>query len=307
MRLVSYRTGNGVRAGVVVGGSMATGGVVVDAQLAATRLNRHDRDVPAPTLKGLLAAGFVRHELLEAATQLATAGRVVGHPEIAPPVPDADKILCIGVNYREHAAEAGLDAPAVPMLFAKYSNSLIGQGEPIVVPRVTSEVDYEGELAVVIGRTCKDVGREQALDYVAGGMPFNDVTARDLQNRVSQWTTGKAVDTFAPCGPELVTLDETGPLDQLVLTTHVNDVEVQHASTSLLIHDVPSLVAFLSQTITLQPGDIIATGTPAGVGFKRNPPLFLRDGDEVSVEISGLGRLSNPIVAAHDRVSLTAS
>jgi 2-keto-4-pentenoate hydratase/2-oxohepta-3-ene-1,7-dioic acid hydratase in catechol pathway len=189
------------------------------------------------------------------------------------------------------------EAPAAPNLFAKFRSSLVGSGTPIVLPRISEEIDYEGELAVVIGRRCKDVEAQDALAYVGGYMPFNDVSARDLQFRTSQFTAGKAIDTFAPCGPALVTADELADPGALRLVTRVNGDVVQDASTGDMIFGVAETIAFTSSVMTLEPGDILATGTPPGVGYKRTPPRFLRDGDVVEVEIEGLGTLRNPVVA----------
>jgi 2-keto-4-pentenoate hydratase/2-oxohepta-3-ene-1,7-dioic acid hydratase in catechol pathway len=182
------------------------------------------------------------------------------------------------------------------MWFAKFANSLIGSGEPILLPPAHADhVDYEAELAVVIGRAALCVSAERALDYVAGAMPFNDVTARDLQFQNPLWTSGKAIDTFAPCGPALVTLDQIEDLQSLTLRTRVNGETLQEGTTANQIFGVAEVVAWLSRTMTLLPGDIIATGTPAGVGASKG--RFLRDGDSVEVEVEGLGALVNPVRA----------
>ena len=187
----------------------------------------------------------------------------------------------------------------MPIVFAKFRNSLAGPADDVFVPAVArAKLDYEVELAVVIGKRARDVAEGDALDHVAGAMPFNDLSARDLQMITTQWTLGKAIDGFAPCGPALVTLDEVGPLPELRLTTDVNGTRYQDGRADQLIFDVPYLVSFLSRTMTLEPGDIIATGTPAGVGFGVNPPQFLKDGDLVEIGISGLGTLRNRIVMA---------
>ncbi len=291
MKLVSYQGQSGWRAGVVVDGD------VVDAQAALEAAGLQSPSANGPvSVRNLLTDQLVGGQLAAAARQVHDDGGAVRGPVLGPPVPDPDKILCFGVNYKAHAEEAAVDLPVVPMLFAKFPNSLIGHGQPIVRPPASTKVDYEGELAVVIGRRCRNVTASEALSYVIGAMPFNDVTARDLQLEVSQWTTGKAADTFGPCGPELVTLDEIGPLDNLTLTTTVNGATVQHANTKMMVFGVAELVAFLSRTMTLEPGDIIATGTPEGVGFKRTPPILLTAGDVVDVEINGVGRLSNPVI-----------
>ena len=215
--------------------------------------------------------------------------------ELGPPVPNPDKILCLGVNYREHAAEAQQELPVVPLFFAKFRNSLTGPTSPILLPRVSKLIDYEGELAVIIGKRCKDVAEHEALQYVAGYSIMNDVTARDVQAQTSQWTAGKALDTFAPLGPGIVPASQIPDPQTLILSTRVNGQKVQHDSTSNMIFSVAAAIAFLSSLMTLEPGDIIATGTPSGVGFKRTPPLFLQDGDVVEVEIERIGRLRNPV------------
>ena len=212
------------------------------------------------------------------------------------PVPDPEKIICLGLNYRDHAAETGQAPPAAPLWFAKFANSLTGSGGEIVLPAAHPDyVDYEAELAVVVGRPTHRVEADQALSHVAGAMPFNDVSARDLQLQNPLWTSGKAIDTFAPCGPALVTLDEAGDLGALGLRTRINGKQVQEGNTSNLIFSVAAAVAWLSRTMTLLPGDIVATGTPAGVGGPQG--IFLRDGDTVEVEIDRLGVLTNPVRA----------
>jgi acylpyruvate hydrolase len=213
-----------------------------------------------------------------------------------PPIPDPDKILCIGLNYREHAQESGLEVPSVPVVFAKFRNSLVGPGAVIELPGVSQEVDYEGELAVVMGSRCKNISATDALSFVAGYSAFNDVSARDLQLQVSQWTTGKAIDTFAPMGPGMIPAYLVPDPQKLELITRLNGQVVQQSSTADMIFSVAEIIAYLSRSMTLEPGDIIATGTPSGVGFKREPALFLRPGDVVEVEISSIGLLSNPVV-----------
>jgi len=214
---------------------------------------------------------------------------------LGPPIPDPEKIICLGLNYRSHAEEAGLSVPKVPILFAKYRNALTGPTSPIILPGISEEIDYEGELAVVVGKQCKNVAVEEALDYVAGYMAFNDVSARDLQMRTGQWLSGKTLDTFAPCGPALVINEISDPQD-LDISTRVNGQTLQQSNTRNMIFSVAETLAYISQLMTLEPGDIIATGTPEGVGFKRNPPIFLRHGDVVEVEIEGIGALRNPVV-----------
>lgn len=211
------------------------------------------------------------------------------------PLPSPGKIIGIGLNYRDHAEESGMAVPDEPVLFAKYSNSVIGPGEAIVVPRATKEPDYEAELGAVIGQTARDVPVEDALDHVFGYTCMNDVSARDLQMSASQWTRGKAIDTFLPIGPHIATSDEVGDPQTLEIRCVLNGETVQESNTSQMVFGVAELVSFISQTLTLAPGDVIATGTPAGVGWTRTPPLFLRDGDEVTIEIESVGALTNPV------------
>jgi 2-keto-4-pentenoate hydratase/2-oxohepta-3-ene-1,7-dioic acid hydratase in catechol pathway len=295
VRLVTYRAEGVSRA------AFAVNGAVVDAQVAADAAGLDPELTPAVrSVRGLLSlVGPRLPELASTAEALAAAGQGLEDPPLTAPIPDPEKILCVGLNYRLHAEEFGADAPEAPNIFAKFANSLIGPRDTIGIPSVTNEVDFEGELAVVLARSCRNVNPEDALAYVAGAMVFNDVTARDLQRRTSQWTAGKAIDTFAPCGPAIVSLDEVGELGQLQLRTTVNGTLMQDASISEMIHSVPETIAFLSRFMTLRPGDVIATGTPHGVGFRRDPPVFLRPGDVVEVEIDRLGSVINRVSAEH--------
>jgi 2-keto-4-pentenoate hydratase/2-oxohepta-3-ene-1,7-dioic acid hydratase in catechol pathway len=204
-------------------------------------------------------------------------------------------IICVGLNYRDHAEEGGMPIPERPVLFAKLLNSVIGPDESIVLPLDSTEVDYEAELAVVIGRRCRRVSAEEALDYVAGYTCLNDVSARDFQRGDGQWVRAKSQDTFGPIGPYLVTQDEIGDPQTLAIRCWVNDRLLQDSNTSKMIFPVRKLVAFVSRGITLEPGDVISTGTPHGVGFARKPPVFLKDGDRVVVEVERVGRLSNTV------------
>ena len=226
-----------------------------------------------------------------------SAVALIDQVRLGPPIPDPDKIICLGLNYRSHAEEAGFKVPTVPILFAKYRNALTGPTSPLMLPSVSNEIDYEGELAVVIGKPCKDVTAAEALSVVAGYMAFNDVSARDVQMRTSQWLSGKTLDTFAPCGPALV-VNEIDDPQTLNLATRVNGQTLQQSNTRMMIFSVAESIAYISRLMTLQPGDIIATGTPEGVGFKRNPPIFLHHGDVVEVEIEGIGCLRNPVLNA---------
>jgi len=212
------------------------------------------------------------------------------------PVPRPGAIVCVGLNYRDHAAESGQPLPTEPILFAKFANSVIGPGAPIVVPPETERPDYEAELAVVIGRTASRVDAADAMRYVAGYTCANDVSARDLQFAGSQWMLGKAIDTFLPCGPWLVTADELPDPQALAIRCSIDGEVLQDSSTDRMVFGVAELVAFVTRTMTLEPGDLLVTGTPPGVGFARTPPRWLLDGERVSVEIEGIGTLTNPVV-----------
>lgn len=211
------------------------------------------------------------------------------------PVPRPGKLLCIGLNYRDHAAESGLALPARPLLFSKFPSSVIGHGAAIELPTGSKQVDYEAELAVVVGRRASRVTAADAIDYVFGYTCLNDVSARDFQFADGQWQRGKSCDTFAPMGPWLVTRDAVPDPQALALTCRVNGEVRQSSSTRELVFGIADLIAILSWDITLEPGDVIATGTPAGVGFARLPPVYLQDGDEVEVEIEGIGVLRNRV------------
>lgn len=212
------------------------------------------------------------------------------------PVLAPSKILAVGLNYAPHAAETSIELPETPLLFSKYPSSIIGPGEPIRYhTRDTVQVDYEAELAVVIGRTAKDVSPERALEHVLGYTVCNDVSARDIQFADGQWIRGKSLDTFCPLGPWLVTSDELGDPQTLEISAIVNNTVLQKAATSEMIFSVAQLISYFSRTITLVPGDVIATGTPAGVGYTRTPPIYLRDGDVVEIHVDRIGTLTNPV------------
>jgi acylpyruvate hydrolase len=217
--------------------------------------------------------------------------------DLGPPVPDPEKILCLGLNYPAHAAEAQADIPPVPTFFAKFRNSLVGPTSPVILPAISPFIDYEGELVVVIGKRCKHVAEQEALASVAGYTICNDLSARDLQMQTSQWTAGKAIDMFAPMGPGIVLATDIPDPQALTLTTRVNGEVVQQESTSQMIFSVAKTIAFLSSFMTLSPGDLIATGTPSGMGAMRQPPLFLRAGDIVEGEIEPIGMIRNQMVA----------
>lgn len=211
------------------------------------------------------------------------------------PVPRPGKLICIGLNYRDHAAESNMAIPERPAVFSKFSTAVIAPGEPVITPETSQQVDYEAELAVVIGRRAKNVSVISALDCVLGYTAFNDVSARDFQFADGQWQRGKSCDTFAPMGPTIVTADEIPDPHKLSIKLRLNGKTMQDSNTDQLIFGVPELISFLSETITLEPGDVIATGTPPGVGFARKPPVFLKHGDEMEVEIEKIGVLNNPV------------
>jgi 2-keto-4-pentenoate hydratase/2-oxohepta-3-ene-1,7-dioic acid hydratase in catechol pathway len=213
-------------------------------------------------------------------------------------VPRPGKIICIGLNYRDHAAESKMPIPEKPVVFSKFSTAVIAPGEPVVLPSTSQQVDYEAELAVVIGRRAKHVEADRAYDYVLGYTAFNDVTARDFQFADKQWQRGKSCDTFAPMGQTIVTTDTIPDPHKLSIKLVLNGQTMQDSNTDQLIFGVPALIEFLSESITLEPGDVIATGTPPGVGFARNPPVFLKPGDQMEVLIEGMGGLGNPVVSA---------
>lgn len=217
--------------------------------------------------------------------------------EICAPIPRPPKIICIGLNYRNHAIESGMEIPKSPIIFSKFTNCAIGTNQPILLPKDSLQVDYEAELAFVIGRRGKDIKAENAMEYVLGYMNLNDVSARDFQFADGQWQRGKACDTFAPMGEFIATKEEIENPHNLRIQFRLNGETLQDSNTEELIFKIPELIEFLSASITLEVGDIIATGTPPGVGFARKPPIFLKDGDVCEVEIEGLGILRNPVKA----------
>jgi 2-keto-4-pentenoate hydratase/2-oxohepta-3-ene-1,7-dioic acid hydratase in catechol pathway len=215
--------------------------------------------------------------------------------ELTAPLPDPEKIVCIGLNYRSHAEEAGLEPPASPTIFAKYRNALAAPGATVALPEASAKVDYEAEVAVVVGRRLSSVGEAEALEAVAGYMLLNDLSARDLQFATPQWMAGKVFDGSAPSGPALVTPEEAGPHDAISFTLELNGERMQAASTDDLIFPVPALIAHLSRLMTLEPGDIISTGTPSGVGSTREPRVWLKPGDEIVISSPTLGDLLTTI------------
>ena len=217
---------------------------------------------------------------------------------MALPIDRPGKIICVGLNYRDHAEEQGVDLPTAPLLFAKWNNTLIGPGEPIMIPPIVTKTDYEAELGVVVGSQVSRVSAENALEAVAGYICVNDVSARDLQFADGQWSRGKSPDTYCPVGPHLVPREKIADPQNLAIRAILNGETMQDSTTANMVFGVAEIIAYVTQTITLEPGDLIATGTPAGVGAFRDPKVFMQPGDEITIEIEGLGSLTNPVTAA---------
>jgi acylpyruvate hydrolase len=261
-------------------------------------LNRADSRLPDNML-AFLQAGEPALSLARQALAVPAPAAVLARAavKLKAPIPRPGKIICLGLNYRDHAAESNQPVPTYPVVFAKFANVVIGPGEAIVIPKLTQEVDYEAEFGVVIGKRGRAIAEADALSYVAGYLPFHDVSARDYQHRTSQWVIGKTFDTFGPMGPALVTADEIPDPHSLDIRLRIGDEVLQSSNTRNLIFSVPQIIFHLSAVMTLEPGDVIATGTPGGVGASRNPKRFLKPGDVVRIEIERLGTLENPVVA----------
>jgi 2-keto-4-pentenoate hydratase/2-oxohepta-3-ene-1,7-dioic acid hydratase in catechol pathway len=283
VRLVSFHGDGGVRLGV------ETRAGVVDVRAAVP-------DAPA-TARELIAAGPEERDRVRQAVESASDAVPVEQLRLAAAVPDPGKIVCVGLNYQKHAAEGGMPVPEQPIYFAKFANSLAGSGEEVVIPAATRKADYEVELVAVIGHRARRVSTDAALDHVFGYATGNDLSARELQTRSTQWTYGKAIDGFAPLGPYLVTADEIPDPQSLDLRCWVNGDLRQDSNTRDMVFSVAELVSDLSQVMTLEPGDVIYTGTPEGVVLGMADPVWLQPGDEVVCEVQGLGRLVTPLVA----------
>lgn len=286
MRLATIQTWAGPRAAVLVGDQL------IDVHAV-------DANVP-PTVRQILEGGPA---MLRAAAEAAKRPEVFKYPlaeaTFHAPVHDPRKIVCVGLNYKDHAAESGAPIPKDPVLFSKYPTALVGHGANIVLPPVSQEVDYEAELVVIVGRRGRNISAGSALDHVAGYSCGHDVSARDWQLKKDgkQWMVGKTFDTFGPVGPFLVTADEVPDPQRLPIKLRLNGQTMQDSNTSQFIFTVQQVIAYLSQVFTLEPGDIIFTGTPPGVGAARKPPVYLKPGDVCEVDIEGLGVLRNPVVA----------
>jgi 2-keto-4-pentenoate hydratase/2-oxohepta-3-ene-1,7-dioic acid hydratase in catechol pathway len=310
VKLASYRLAGESRVGAVVGED------VIDltrshAHLLAARGETEAVALAVAELPGELVRILARPDGLETARAAGEHGAALDPAlarragvrvalslvDLMAPVPNPPKIICVARNYAEHAREAGLAVSEIPILFARFPATLVAHGAAILLPYVSEQLDWEGELAVVIGRGGGHIARADALAHVAGYSIFNDVTVRDYQFRVTQYTAGKNFRASAPFGPYLALTDEIPDPSALEIVTDVSGVEMQRASTADMIFDVPTLIEHVSEFIDLEPGDVIATGTPAGVGFKRDPPRFLVAGDVVDVSITAIGTLSNPVVA----------
>jgi 2-keto-4-pentenoate hydratase/2-oxohepta-3-ene-1,7-dioic acid hydratase in catechol pathway len=282
VKLVSYLTDGGYRAGVVEGDAL------FDAWQILGEPGRS-------SLRSLIAEGRL-DDLAGTLADGQGTDPFDGPWRLGPPIPDPDKIICIGLNYRAHAEEFDLDIPEAPTVFAKFRNALVGTGETVTLPAASAKVDFEAEVAFVIGSRASEVAVGDALDHVAGYTLLNDLSARDLQFLTPQWMPGKVFDGAAPCGPWLVTPDEAGADDAIDVSLTLNGEEMQSSSTADLIFSVPELVSRLSHWMTLEPGDIVSTGTPSGVGSGRKPRVWLGDGDRLVVSSSRIGALETTVV-----------
>lgn len=289
MKLVTYKPrGANAQLGAIVDGKVinlaeASGGALPNDMLSFLQLGD----------AGLKAAKKVATKKVAAAE-----GVAVDDVKLLSPITNPGKVVAIGLNYMDHIKESNAEVPKIPIMFTKYTTSIVGHGDEVRWdPKVSEKVDWEVELAVVIGKAAYRVSEDEALDYVVGYTVCNDVSARDLQiEKGDQWIRGKSLDTFCPLGPAIVTKDEIADPHNLVLKTIVNDKVMQDSNTSQLLFKVPYLISYLSQAFTLEPGDVIITGTPPGVGMGMKPPVYLKDGDVMTVEIEGIGQLTNPCV-----------
>lgn len=253
-----------------------------------------------PTLLSVIEGGFEARQRVQSWLDgKQPAGDVVplANARLLAPLPRPPKIICVGLNYRDHAIESKMEIPKVPTIFSKYATAVIGPGENIVLPKLSAKPDYEAEFACIIGKGGRHIARDRWQEHIFGYTNFNDVSARDYQMATTQWMMGKTFDTFAPMGPAIVTADEVPDPHALDIQMVINGEVLQSSNTSQLIFKIPDLIEYLSGVLTLESGDVISTGTPSGVGFSRNPPRWLRAGDDVVVRITGLGELRNPVAA----------
>jgi acylpyruvate hydrolase len=301
MKLISFYHNKKLRAGAAVHG------YAVDLERAARLLGsgaipastreilEGDAPIMARVRKVVRRAESRLQKVIEKKDRRPAWAYPLGDIELAPPIPNPSKIICIGQNYEDHCREQGIEPPDKPIIFTKFPTTLTGPGSPIYLPskEVTEQVDFEVELAFVMGRKAKHVSRRDAMSYVAGFMVMNDVTARDVQYGDKQWVRGKSFDSFGPCGPWLVTTDELADVSHLHIWLRLNGEMMQESSTRNLIFDVPYLIHYLSRGLTFEPGDIVSTGTPPGVGIFRKPPVLLKPGDVMEAGIEGIGTLQN--------------
>lgn len=282
MRLITFRAEGAVQPGVVAGHKVVG--------LAGAGF---------PDMLSVLAGGAAAKARIDAWVSGPAPGAVrdLSNVNLLAPVPRPPKLICVGLNYRDHALETRMQIPDVPTIFAKFPTAVIGPGDKIVLPRSSAKPDYEAELAFVIGKGGRHIPAGNWREHVFGYTALNDVSARDYQMSTTQWTVGKSFDTFAPMGPWIVTADEIADPHNLDVGLTINGEVMQSSNTRHLIFGVPDLIAYLSSVFTLEPGDVVSTGTPAGVGFARKPPRYLRPGDEVVVSVAGIGELRNPVVA----------
>jgi 2-keto-4-pentenoate hydratase/2-oxohepta-3-ene-1,7-dioic acid hydratase in catechol pathway len=313
MKLVTYEGSNGRALGVVqdesvvdVAEALEWGGLLPkpEAALRAAVEKLEAADGPPLDMIDLISRG---PEYLAALGQVCSAASSASAAEpglltplasahLRAPIARPPKITCVGLNYADHAREQGIEPPTTPIFFLKSANTVIGPGDPIRLPPNTEQPDYEAELAVVIGKGGSRIPQERAWEHVAGYTLLNDVTARDMQHGDKQWFRGKSCDTFAPIGPWIVTADEIADPHNLAISLTLNGETMQDSNTSNLIHRVDFLISYLSQSLTWEPGDLISTGTPPGVGVFRKPPVFIKPGDQISVTVEGVGTLTNPVV-----------
>jgi 2-keto-4-pentenoate hydratase/2-oxohepta-3-ene-1,7-dioic acid hydratase in catechol pathway len=302
MKLVSYDENGVPRFGAI------SGDRVLDLARASELYAAVDRAIEA--IPSRIEMFFERPDALSASARAViacfvaagaaddTISKALSEVKLLPPIGRPPKIICVARNYAEHAKEAGLEISPIPIIFARFANTFVADGDPVIVPSVSTHLDWEGELAIIIGKNTngRRLRREEAMDYVFGYSIFNDVTVRDYQFRVTQYTAGKNFRASGPFGPVIVTADEIADPHKLDICTTLNGEVMQFANTETMIYDIPTILEHISDFIDLEAGDVIPTGTPAGVGFKRKPPIFLKDGDRITVEISGIGALSNPVI-----------
>ncbi len=278
MKLLTYSQGGAVSYGAV------TGDGVVDL---GKRLGQY------PDLRSLLEAGALNQAA--GAAKDAAADHALGDITFLPVIPNPDKIICVGLNYKAHREETGRTPTDNPALFMRFADTQTGHKEPMIKPNNSDAFDFEGELALIIGKTARHVSEADALDYIAGYACYNDGSVRDFQNHTPQWMPGKNFPATGAFGPWMVTADDIPDPTKLTLTTRLNGEVVQQSATDLLIFTIPVLMAYITSFTTLRPGDVISTGTPGGVGFRRKPPLFMKAGDTIEVDITDVGTLTNPI------------